>query len=57
MCIAQYFSVNQQAQNDEGEKEENHEDVAYNMINLCDNEEEYDIEDSKNGVVKKINVY
>ena len=34
-----------------------HEEVGYNMIKLCENGEESDLEDSKNDVTNQINIY
>lgn len=40
-AVSQSFSANQHAQNEKGEEEKSHKDVKCNMINLCDNGEEF----------------
>jgi hypothetical protein len=55
-AIAQSFSANQHVQN-EGEKEKSHEDVGCNMINLCDDGEEFDLDNFESDVLNQRNVY
>lgn len=56
LCWLSHFFANQYIQSEEGEEEKSHDGISCNIINLCDDGEESDLEEYEKYIVDQRNV-